>query len=278
MRKINIKTITTKVAEALQRINCVVPVELKKTLQAAKKQEKTELGKYVFDKLLENAKIAETENIPICQDTGLVEIFIELGQEVQLIGGNLAAALNKAIEKSYKNLRKSVVADPLNRINTKTNAPGIVYTNLVPGNKFTVTVLAKGAGSENKSTLKMFTPTTDLNEIKKFVIETARKADAASCPPFIVGIGLGGSFDYCPLLAKKALLRPLGSHNKYPQYKKLEKELLAELNQLRIGPAGYGGDITALAVNIENYPCHIACLPVAVNMQCHAARHEKIIF
>ncbi len=278
MRKIQVQTITEKVTAALRRINCVVPEELKKSLQKAKKEETAQIGRYVIDKLLDNAKIAETENIPICQDTGVVEMFIELGQEIELVGEELNAALNKAIGQSYQNLRKSVVADPLERINTKTNAPGIIYVNVVPGDKFSVTVLAKGAGSENKSVLKMFNPTTDISEIKKFVIETARKADAASCPPFIIGVGIGGTFDYCPILAKKALLRPLGSSNPKPNYKKLEAELLQELNQLGIGPAGYGGNITALAVHIEHYPCHIASLPVAVNMQCHAARHEKIVF
>lgn len=278
MRQIQVQTITEKVAAALRRINCIVPAELKNSLQKAKKEETAEIGRYVIDKLLDNAKIAEEENIPICQDTGVVEMFIEFGQEIELVGGELNAALNKAIEQSYQNLRKSVVADPLDRVNTKTNAPGIIYVNVVPGDKFSVTVLSKGAGSENKSALKMFNPTTDIREIKNFIIETAKKADAASCPPFIIGVGIGGTFDYCPILAKKALLRPLDSANPDQNYKKLEAELLQELNQLGIGPAGYGGNITALAVHIEHYPCHIASLPVAVNMQCHAARHEKIIF
>jgi len=280
LREINVQQITAKIAEALKSINYAAPDELTYALKQAEKKETAAIAKSTLQKLIENAQLAKSENIPICQDTGIVEVFVELGQEIHLVGGDMNSAINKGIETAYLELRKSVVGDPLQRTNTKTNTPGIIYTSIVPGDKLTINVLAKGAGSENKSTLKMFNPTATIQEIKQFVLQTVKNADAAACPPFIIGIGIGGSFDYCPLLAKKALLRKIGkigTGNNNEQYQKIEHALLQEINTLGIGPAGYGGKTTALAVNIETYPCHIASLPVAVNMQCHVARHQEII-
>lgn len=277
MREIQTDLISKKISAALKEINYFIPQDLSFALQQAAETESTVLAKNTVNKILENAQIAAKEKIPLCQDTGLVEFFIELGQDVHLTGKNLQEAVDEAIQKAYLEMRKSIVADPLIRKNTETNSPGIIYTNVVPGENIKIQIMAKGAGSENKSALKMFNPTAEAEEIEQFVLQTVTAADASACPPYVIGIGIGGSFDYCPVLAKKALLRPIGSINKNNYYKNFEQKLLTEINKLGIGPAGYGGKNTALAVHIETHPCHIASLPVAVCMQCHVSRHQEII-
>ncbi len=277
IREISSQEITAKIAAGFTQINYLLPKDVSMALKLALNQEEQPLAKETLETIIENEKIAASEQIALCQDTGIAIVFAEIGQDVHVIDGDFTTAVNSGIAEGYAVLRKSVVKDPLNRINTKSNTPGIIYTQIVPGTTLKLSIMAKGGGAENKSTLKMFNPTAALEEIKKFVIETVKKADAAACPPLTIGVGLGGSFDYCAFLAKKALLRQIGQHNPVDTYQKMEKELLTEINQLNIGPAGFGGKTTALAVNIESYPCHIASLPAAVNIQCHSSRHLEII-
>lgn len=277
IREISAQEISAKIAAGFTQINYLLPKDISNALKLALDQEEQTLAQETLATIIENEKIAAADNIALCQDTGIAIVLAEIGQDVHITDGDFSEAVNLGIAQGYINLRKSVVKDPLNRINTNNNTPGIIYTQLVAGNQIKFSLMAKGGGAENKSALKMFNPTTEPSEIKKFVIDTVKKADAAACPPLTIGVGLGGSFDYCAFLAKKALLRPIGSHNTIDTYQKMEQELLAEINKLNIGPAGFGGKTTALAVNIESYPCHIASLPVAVNIQCHSARHLEII-
>jgi fumarate hydratase subunit alpha len=275
MRKIKTSSISQEIAAACLQLNTLLPKKVSKALSQAALEETSIVGKSVLQKLCRNAELAAAENLPICQDTGTVIVFAEIGQEIQITGGSFVAAINRGIALGYKPLRKSMVSDPLERKNTSDNTPAVIHTSLVPGNKLKLTLLAKGGGAENKSQLKMFAPTIAPTEIKDFVVETVKKADAAACPPLIIGIGIGGTFDSCPILAKKALLRSIGGS--HPKYSHLEQQILQSINRTGIGPAGYGGTITALAVHIETAPCHIASLPVAVNIQCHADRYLKII-
>ncbi|MFC1477982.1 fumarate hydratase [Candidatus Margulisiibacteriota bacterium] len=233
----------------------------------------------VVSDLIKNAEIAKDDSVPICQDTGFVLVFLDIGQDVHIEGDDLGDAINSAVASAYtdKFLRKSVLNNPILRQNTNTNTPAIIYTNIIPGDKLKVTVVPKGGGSENKSALKMLTPADGKDGIVDFVLDTVKKAGASACPPYIIGVGIGGTFDYVGFLAKSALLRPLGSANKDNETALIEKELLEKINGLNIGPAGFGGNPTALAVHIETYPCHIASLPVAVNIGCHANRHAEAV-
>lgn len=233
----------------------------------------------VVQDLIENAQIAHKDRVPICQDTGLILVFLEIGQQVTIKGDDLTQTINSAIADAYTEnyLRKSVLNNPLERVNTNTNTPAIIYSEIVPGEQLKITIVPKGGGSENKSALKMLVPSDGEPGISDFVLDTVKKAGASACPPFIIGVGLGGSFDYVGLLAKKALLRKLGQQNPNPAIAKLETNLLNKINELKIGPAGFGGQPTALAVHIECYACHIASLPVAVNIGCHANRHAEAI-
>ena len=228
---------------------------------------------------MENAEIAQTDNVPLCQDTGLAAMFIELGQDVHVVGGDFETAVQEGIRQGYKDgyLRKSMVEDPLRRKNTGDNTPGVISIRLVPGEKIKITILPKGGGSENMSAIKMLKPSDGEEGVKEFVVDTVKKAGGNPCPPIIVGVGIGGSFDKCAYLAKKALLREVGSMHADPYYASIEKELLERVNNTGIGPQGLGGRTTALAVHIEVHPCHIASLPVAVNTQCHSARHKEIV-
>lgn len=268
---LQIKELTTHLA---LKANFSLPQDVRKSLENSLKKETNKTAKKVLRSLLENIQIAKKKHLPICQDTGIVVVFLKIGQDVRIKGGFIIDAINSGIKEAYCEgyLRKSVVNDPLLRINTGTNIPAIIHTEYTKGNKIHITVLPKGCGSENMSRLKMLSPSEGIAGIKSFVIETIKSAGPNPCPPVIVGIGMGGNFETAPLLAKKALLRKIGTRNKHPHLACIEEKLLKEINHLNIGPAGLGGKITALDVHIESAPCHIASLPVAVNIQCHAAR------
>lgn len=242
------------------------------------KNEENGIAKEILTQIIENDILAQKENIPLCQDTGIAIFFLEIGQDIH-IEGNLNDAINEAVKIAYTEgyFRKSVVKHPLDRINTNDNTKAIIHTNIVPGDKIKITFAPKGAGSENMSQIKMLVPSDGIEGVKKFVIETIKKAGGKPCPPIIVGIGIGGNFEKCALLAKEAILRDIDDTSTDPINASLEKELLEEINKLNIGPMGLGGKTTVLAVKVNSYPCHIASLPVAVNIQCHAARHEVII-
>ncbi len=280
MREINVDVITKTTAELCIDANYYLPGDVKKALEVAVRKEESPLGREILMDILKNAEIAQREQVPICQDTGLAVIFLELGQDVRLVGGDLNEAINEGVRRGYIDgyLRKSSVDDPfLVRKNTGDNTPAIIHTTIVPGDKIKIIVAPKGGGSENMSALAMLKPSDGVKGIKKFIVDTVGKAGSNPCPPIIVGVGIGGTIEKTTLLAKKALLRSIGEHNQNPEVAKLEKELLEEINKLGIGPQGFGGRITALAVNIETFPAHIASMPVAVNIQCHAARHKEAI-
>ena len=236
------------------------------------------LSKSILEQIVENDEIASNENVPMCQDTGITIVFVEIGNEV-FINGGLEAAINAGVSQGYTEgyLRKSVVKSPLNRINTKDNTPAIIHIKHVMGDTLKITVCPKGAGSENMSKVKMLVPADGINGIKKFVKDTILEAGGRACPPLVVGIGIGGNLEKAAILAKEALLRPIDDESADEDAKALEKELLKEINELKVGPMGLGGNTTALAVKINLYPCHIASLPVAVNLQCHASRHKVVI-
>lgn len=246
-------------------------------MHAARDREESALGRDVFSRLLDNAALAAEQRIPMCQDTGLAVVFVELGEEARIAGGGLMEAISGGVRQGYRDgyLRSSVVASPLDRRNTGDNAPPVVHTELVGGDGLKITLLAKGAGSENMSRLRMMAPAEGLEAVRRFVVQAVEGAGASACPPVVIGVGLGGNFEECAFLAKKALLRPLGQRSSDPEAAKLEEDLLARVNATGIGPMGIGGTVTALGVNVETYPCHIASLPVAVNLQCHAARHAS---
>ena len=279
MRAISIEKITDEVKRLCIEANYFLGEDVLQAFHAFREKEESPLGKDVLDQLIENARIAANEEVPICQDTGFAVIFIELGQDVQLTGGDLREAVNEGVRKGYGEgyLRKTIVKDPLNRVNTGDNTPAILYTDIVPGDKVNITIAPKGGGSENMSRIQMLKPADGAEGVKKFVIETVRLAGSNPCPPIVVGVGIGGTFDKCALLAKKALLRELGTSHPDPFYATMEKELLEKVNDLGIGPQGLGGRTTALGVHIETYPCHIASLPAAVNIQCHVARHKRAV-
>ena len=241
-------------------------------------EEKSETGKEIFEQLYENANISKKYQKPICQDTGMAVVFVELGEEVY-INGNLKDAINRGVSDGYKKgyLRKSIVKDPLFRENTKDNTPAVIHISIVKGDKIKITVAPKGFGSENMSQIKMFPPAAGVDGIKNFVLKVVDEAGPNPCPPIIVGIGIGGNFEYSAFLAKKALLRNIGNRNKNSYYANLEIELLEKINKLGIGPQGFGGKITALEVFIETYPTHIAGMPVAVNIGCHVNRHKEVL-
>ena len=234
------------------------------------------MGRQILGQLQENLQIAKEKSIPICQDTGMAVVFMKIGQEVHIAGRSLEDAVNEGIRQGYVEgyLRKSVVGDPIERINTEDNTPGVIHYEIVPGDKVEITVAPKGFGSENMSRVVMLKPADGLDGVKDVILETVKLAGPNACPPVVVGVGIGGTFEKCALLAKKALTRELGSHNSIPYVKELEEEMLDKINALGIGPAGLGGSTTALGINIETYPTHIAGLPVAVNMCCHVNRHK----
>ncbi len=268
-----------RVTEVIRRLcidaNCHLPQDVKARIECCKNQESWALGQEILERIVENYRIADRDNVPVCQDTGVACVFLDIGQEVH-IEGNLEDAVNEGVRQGYADgyLRKSVVADPLDRVNTKDNTPAMIYYNIVPGDKLTVTVAPKGFGSENMSAIKMLRPSDGYEGVKQFILQTVEAAGPNPCPPIVVGVGIGGTFDKAAFLAKKALMRPLDVRSEKPLYAKLEAELLEEINALGIGPQGFGGGTTALAVNIESFPTHIAGLPVAVNINCHVTRHK----
>lgn len=278
MRKIKASQIKDKMKELFLKANYYISKDLMNQLQEALEQETSLIGKSVPSMIIENDKIASREEVPICQDTGLAVVFIELGQEVHLVGGDFVETINQGVREAYLKgyLRKSVVDDPVfKRKNTRTNTPAIIYTDIVPGDKIKILVIPKGFGSENMSALSMLKPADRAEGIINFVVETVRKAGPNPCPPTIVGVGVGGTADMAMVIAKKAIARKIGEYNKNKKFEVMEKEILKKINNLGIGPAGLGGNITCLAVNINYLPTHIAGLPVAVNICCHAARHAE---
>ena len=277
MKEINVNSIMDLVQKLFVNANCYLNADIENALNACLAREESALGKNVIESILENAKIAREEEVPICQDTGMAVVFIELGTGVHICGGDLEEAVNEGVRLGYERgyLRKSVVRDPIDRINTKDNTPAVIHYSITRGDKLKITVAPKGAGSENMSALKMLKPSDGIEGIKNFVIDTVSKAGGNPCPPILVGVGVGGTMEKGALLSKKALLRPVGSRNADDFWDSVEKELLEKINSLGIGPAGFGGRTTALCVNIETFPTHIAGLPVAVNIGCHVTRHAE---
>ena len=278
MRKINTTRIKDKVKELFLKANYHIDQDLMQRLEDAQKEETSPIGKSVLSMIIENNKIASSEEIAICQDTGLSVLFIELGQEVQIIGGDFTEAINQGVKEAYQEgyLRKSVVDDPVfERKNTKTNTPAIIYTDIVSKDKIKFTVMPKGFGSENMSALAMLKPADGSEGIVNFIVETVRKAGPNPCPPTIIGVGVGGTADMAMVIAKKAIARKIGEHNQNEKYAAMEKDALEKINHLGVGPAGLGGNTTSLAINIDYLPTHIAGMPVAINVCCHAARHAE---
>ena len=276
MREVAVDKITTLVRDLYIDANVSLGEDVKAALQQALEREESPIGKEVLSELIENARIAKTEKMPMCQDTGMPVVFVELGQEVHLTGGDFAEAINEGIRQGAQEgyLRKSV-CHCFTRKNTGDNTPAVIHLEMVPGDRVKITVLPKGGGSENMSAVKMLTPSGGVEGVKEFVIKQVKESGANPCPPIIVGVGIGGSFDQAPLIAKKALLRPIGNSNTDPEIAAIEADFLSTINDLGIGPSGYGGRTTALAVHVDMIPCHIASLPVAVNIQCHAHRHKE---
>ena len=279
MRIINSKEIENKVREMCISANCYLNPDIRAAIEKGIETDKSEVGRTVLEKLIQNADIAAAKEVPICQDTGMAVFFIEIGKDVFIEGDTITDAVNKGVARGYTDgyLRKSGVGDPLNRVNTRDNTPAIIYYDFVPGDRIKLTFAPKGFGSENKGALKMLNPSDGIDGVIGFVIETVKKAGPNPCPPMVVGVGIGGTMDKVCVLAKKALTRDITSHNDNPFYAELEDRLLTELNKLGIGAAGLGGSTTVLGVNIEAYPTHIAGLPVAVNINCHATRHAAAV-
>jgi fumarate hydratase subunit alpha len=278
MREIHVEEIRDNVAKICVDAAYNLSDDVLTAFDRALETETAPAAKEIIELLKENARIAREDHIPICQDTGIAIFFVEIGQDLRIKNGFIVDAVNDGVRKGYKEgyLRKSVV-DPLTRKNTGDNTPAIIYTELVPGDKLKISFMPKGAGSENMSSIRMLRPTEGVEGVKAFVLECVRRAGANPCPPVVVGVGIGGDFEKAALIAKKALLRPVGSPNPKLELARLEEDLLKAVNRTGIGPEGLGGKVTAMAVHVESFPCHIASLPVAVNINCHAARHKTII-
>lgn len=275
MRIIHTEEIISNIREMCIEANHMLTPDMQKALECAVTDEKSPIGQKVLGQLQDNLQIAQEDTIPICQDTGMAVVFLEIGQDVHFEGGSLTDAINEGVRQGYVDgyLRKSVVKDPLIRENTKDNTPAVIYYDLVPGDKVKITVAPKGFGSENMSRIFMLKPADGIEGVKNAILTAVKDAGPNACPPMVVGVGIGGTFEKCALLAKKALTRPVDERSSIPYVKELEEELLATINRLGIGPGGLGGSTTALAVNIDTYPTHIAGLPVAVNICCHVNRH-----
>ncbi len=278
MREIHVEEIRDHVAQICVEAAYNLSDDILTAFDRAQQMESSPVAKEIIGLLKENARISKEDHIPICQDTGIAVFFVEIGQDLRIKNGFIVDAINEGVRKGYREgyLRKSVV-DPISRKNTGDNTPAVIYTELVPGDKLKISFMPKGAGSENMSVIRMLRPTEGVEGIKHFVIECVQKAGANPCPPVVIGVGIGGDFEKAALLAKKALLRPVGSPNGKLELASLEETLLKAVNKTGIGPEGLGGNATAMAVHVESFPCHIASLPVAVNINCHAARHKTII-
>ena len=276
MREIQAAVITDTIERLCIEANQVLPEDIRNSIQACRANEDGEIACGILDKIIENYQIAENEQVPICQDTGMACVFLEIGQDVHITGGDLTEAVDEGVRRGYTKgyLRKSVVKDPVRRGNTGDNTPAMLYTEIVPGENIRITVGPKGFGSENMSAIRMFKPSAGIEGIKDFILETVETAGPNPCPPMVVGVGIGGTFDKAALLAKKALMRPVDSENEDPYYAELEKEMLEKINQLGIGPQGFGGKTTAIGLNIETMPTHIAGMPCAINISCHVTRHK----
>ena len=279
MREIQAQQITDVVERLCIEANQHLPEDIKRAIQKCRAQEEWDTAQDVLEKIIDNFKIAGEEQVPICQDTGMACIFLEIGQDVHIAGGNLAEAVDEGVRRGYSRgyLRKSVVKDPIRRENTGDNTPAMLYTEIVPGSQIKITAAPKGFGSENMSALRMFKPSQGLDSIKEFILETVEAAGPNPCPPVVVGVRIGGTFDKAALLAKKALMRPVDVPNPDPFYAQLEREMLDKINHLGIGPQGFGGRTTAIGLNIETMPTHIAGMPCAVNLNCHVTRHKTEI-
>ena len=278
MKTVTVEQISQAIAELCQRANFELSQEMRSALQAGVERETTPLARNALLRILKNADVAQAQRLPMCQDTGLVVVFAEVGQEVVIVGGALNDAINEGVRKGTREgfLRASITADPLQRHNTGDNTPAIIHTDLVVGDSLRLQLLAKGGGCENMSRFKMLTPADGREGIVNFVVETAKRAGPNACPPIIVGVGVGGSFEYSAVLAKKALLRKIGERSSLTHVAALENELLEKINATGIGPQGYGGKTTSLAVHVEVAACHVASLPVSVNIECHAHRHQEV--
>jgi len=279
MRDIKISDITNTIKGLCIKANCYLGDDMKKALELAYENEESETGKSILDKIIENSKIAKQDSIAMCQDTGMAVVFLEIGQDVHFVGGMLEDAINEGVRMGYKEgyFRNSVVEDPIKRENTGDNTPAVIHYQLAKGDKVKIQVVPKGFGSENMSALAMLKPSDGVEGIMKFVIETVEKAGSNPCPPIVVGVGIGGTMEKAAFLAKKSLLRPIDKENSRKDLNELEQQLLENINKLGIGPQGLGGRTTALKVNIQTYATHIAGLPVAVNINCHASRHAEAI-
>lgn len=280
IRTINAETVTAAVKKLFMDCNYFIGKDIMNALENAEKSETSPVGKSVLSQIIENDKIAAKEEIPLCQDTGMAVLFVEYGDKVAIENGSFDEAVNEGVRQAYGDgyLRKSVVSDPVfDRVNTKDNTPAIIHTKIVSGNQIKITAGGKGFGSENMSAIKMLTPSYGVEGVKQFILDTVRSAGPNPCPPIVVGVGIGGTFERAAQLAKKATFRPIDTHNDDERYATLEDELLEKINKMGFGPAGLGGNTTALGVNIETSPTHIAGMPVAVNICCHAARHASTI-
>jgi fumarate hydratase subunit alpha len=280
MREISARKITETVARLCQEANFYLGEDVLEALRKAWEEEVSPIGREVLDQILRNAEIAAEERMPLCQDCGVTVVFLELGQDVHITGGDLYEAINEGVRRGYREgyLRKSVVERPFSaRVNTKDNTPAVIHTEVVPGEGLKITVCPKGGGSENMSYLSMLPPAAGRQGVIDFVVDCVDKSGANPCPPIIVGVGIGGTLEKTALIAKKALLREVGKPHPDPEVAELEREILERVNNLGIGPQGFGGRITALSVHVETFPCHIASLPVAVNIQCHSARHKEAV-
>jgi fumarate hydratase subunit alpha len=279
VRELHVDQIAETVARLVQEANYKLEADVTNALNRLISLEEAPVGQAVMLQIVENYTIAETERVPMCQDTGVALVFLEIGQDVHLVGGNLTEAVNRGVAKGYKEgyLRMSMLNDPIKRVNTRDNTPAMIYTEIVPGDKVKIKVDCKGGGSENMSQLKMLPPSAGWEGAKRFIVETVANAGPNACPPLLVGVGIGGNFDKCALLAKKSLLRPVGEPNPDPEWAAREQELLEEINKLGVGPMGLGGTQTAFGVHIEVMGCHITALPVAVNIECHSHRHKEAV-
>lgn len=275
IREIQTQEITQQIKEMCIEANHFLSKDMDEALKKATAEEESELGKKILNQLQDNLKIAGEDMIPICQDTGMAVFFVEVGQDVHFVGDSIEDAINEGVRQGYVDgfLRKSVVKDPIVRENTKDNTPAVIHYSIVPGNQVKITFAPKGFGSENMSRIFMLKPADGIEGVKEAIMTAVRDAGPNACPPMVVGVGVGGTFEKCAILAKKALTRPAGEHSSIPYVEELEKEMLEKINMLGIGPGGLGGTVTALAVNINTYPTHIAGLPVAVNICCHVNRH-----
>ncbi|GAB3057499.1 fumarate hydratase [Salinicoccus sesuvii] len=276
MKEIEYQDIVDEVARICQEANYDLGEDVVNAFKQSMKTEKSEAGKSILNQLIANADIATSNRVPMCQDTGVSVFIVKLGQDCHITGGSLQNAINEGVKKGYDEgyLRYSIVDDPLNRKNTGDNTPAVIHVELVEGDGFEVQMSAKGGGAENMSAMKMLTPSAGIEGVKKFILDTVREAGPNACPPLVIGIGIGGNFEVAPYLAKKSLFRPVGERHKNSELANLEEELMIEVNKLGIGPQGMGGSTTAIDIKVETAPCHIAALPIAVNLNCHASRHK----